>query len=232
MTVDPSPGPLAGATAALLRWLSRAGVPARVGLPTEHTGTPAQACVWPLAVLPEQGLRPAMGREPLRLRVRHLLVADGAPGPATDHALDRVLDAAARDGDFPLVVEPIEAELWAALGITPRPALQADMRAHIVRISEPAPRVRSPLRIEGAPMRTLHGKLVGPEGVPLVGIQVRAAGNSATTYTDGAGRFELTGLLPGDSARLLLSGRGLHLQAEVATATAEPVVIHCDIQEV
>lgn len=220
-------GPIATATATLLGWLTEAGVPARIGLPD---GTPA-VYVWPLAVLPEQRLRTATGTEPLRLRIRHLVTVDG-PEPVASAPLDRVLEAAAEDGDFPLVVEPIDNDLWLALGLRPRLGLLVDMRAYVARTPRPVPRVRSALRMDHVPMRSMRGRVVGPGEVPLAGIRVQAAGTGTATYTDSSGHFALSGLVPGDRTRLLLSGKGLHLQAEVASATAEPVVISCDIEEV
>lgn len=218
--------PIAGATAELLSWLTRTGVNASVGLPD---GTSA-AYVWPLALLPEQTLRTVGGTEPLRLRVRHLVTVDSPAGDGVD-ALDRVLTGAAADPDFPLVIEPIPGDVWSALGLTPRLGLLVDVHAHVTRTRRIAPRVRSALRMDHVPMRSMRGRVVGPEGVPVAGIRVLAAGTGSATYTDSSGDFVLNGLLSTGTTRLLLSGRGLHLQAEVADSAVEPVVITCAIEE-
>src|SRR5262245_9858661 len=244
MSRDPRTGPIAGATAALLDWLTRAGVAARVSLPgtvgadapdkasTSKSTGPAQVLVWPLAVLPEQTLRTAGGREPLRMRVRHLIPVDG-PASAAGTPLDLVLGAAAEDGDFPLVIEPIPNDMWLALGVKPQLGLQVDMHVHVARTARVAPLVRAPLRMDHAPMRSMRGRVVGPEGVPLAGIRVQATSTGTTTYTDSGGHFVLAGLVSSEGGtRLLLSGRGLHLQAEVAATAEEPVVIQCHIEEV
>jgi hypothetical protein len=233
MSVDGGTGALAAATAALLDWLRHAGAPARV-VPPDDTVTPDGAaprdlCVWPLAFLPERRTAGGALPEPLRLRLRFLVTTGGTDLP---DVLDRVLLRAAVDGGFPLVIEPISADIWLALHARPRAGLLVDMP---VRVERPAPepvRVTSPLRVEHVPLRPFKGQVVGPGGTPLPGIRVEAVGSNAHTFTDPAGAFTFAGLPSGQQVQLLLSGKGLRLTTEVRVAGAEPVVIHCQTEEV
>jgi hypothetical protein len=227
VSVDSGAGPLAGATATLLDWLRRAGAPATVTPPTDADAT--GICVWPLAFLPERRTAGGAVPDPLRLRLRFLVTTGGTSLP---DVLDRVLLAAAVDGGFPLVIEPITAEIWLSLRARPRAGLLVDMP---VRVDRPAPepiRVTSPLRVEHVPLQPLRGQVVGPGGTPLPGIRVEAVGSNAHTFTDPAGAFAFAGLPSGQQVRLLLSGKGLRLTAEVSVAGSEPVVIHCQTEEV
>lgn len=231
-------GPIATATAELLGWLARAGVPARLAAPA-GVEPPAEVgaapepylCVWPLSLLPEQPTRGGATLEPLRLRVRYVLTATAG---ADDLArlLDRVLTAAAADPEFPLVIAPIADATWESLRALPRAALLADMPVRIDRPAPTVPRVRSALRLQDVALAPLTGQVVGPHGVALPGIRIEVAGTGVHTFTDARGGFWFAGLPADLPARLLLSGKGLHLSTEVAVIGPEPVVIHCETEEV
>lgn len=190
------------------------------------TPTPAEngVDVWPLELLAD-GASPD---GPIRLRVRHLIVPAG-PLPAAMAVLDRVVAAVAAEDRYRPVFEPLPAHLWAAAGIAPRPVLVLDVAVQVGRPVAAVPRVRGELAVHVVPVRAIHGRVVGPGAVPLPGITVTAGGRSART--DPRGEFTLPGQ-PGDrTVPLHLSGRGRHLRADVATQSAEPVVIHCDFEE-
>ena len=225
MTDEAVTGPITSALADLCSWL--AGVlgeatPVRASAPT---ATADGVDVWPLDLLAD-GASPD---GPLRLRVRHLVVPAG-PLPAAVAVLDRLLAAVATDDRYRPVFEPVPAHLWTAIGIAPRAALVLDVPVQVPRPAAAIPRVRGELSVNVVPVRAIRGRVVGPGAVPLPGITVTGAGRTART--DPRGEFTLPGL-PGErTVPLHLSGRGLHLRAEVAAHTAEPVVIHCDIEEV
>jgi hypothetical protein len=145
--------------------------------------------------------------------------------------LDPVLRAAAGDGDVSVVFEPVAVELWRALDLRPRAALLVDVPAQVDRATPRPPLVRGPLRLDGAPMRSLRGQVVGPGDVPLAGMRVEAPVVGASTYTDDGGRFAFGGLPAGDPARLVLVGRGRQFQAEVTADADAPVLIRCDFEE-
>jgi Carboxypeptidase regulatory-like domain len=242
---DPGPGPIAQSMTALAAWLSTVDTAVWVGDPGAPDA-PSGLCAWPIAVLPEQEVRATTVRQPMRLRVRYLLTAggaaDGGGGAGTDggastgaaelaRLLDPVLLAAAGGGAVNVVFEPVPVELWRALDLRPRAALLVDVPAQVDRATPRPPLVRGPLRLDGAPVRSLRGQVVGPGDVPLAGVRVEATSIGVSTYTDDGGRFAFGGLPAGDPARLVLAGRGRQFQAEVSTDADAPVLIRCDFEE-
>jgi len=225
---DDHSGPLATAASDLLNWLDRAGIPARQEFPPVNSDTEATVFVWPLALVPEPDLHTAAGRSPMRLRIRFLLcpVGSAIDLPAL---LDRILAAA--DGVRPaLIPEAIGPETWQALGVPARIAVLAEVPVQVGRVTPAVPRVRSELELREVPLRPLAGRVVGPGGVALAGVRVEAVGLGHTADTDRSGAFAFTALPAGQPVRLQITGRGLRYHAEV-TATAEPVVIQCPIEE-
>ena len=220
-------GPIAAALAALADRLSGAGAPVETVPPAG--ATTVRVCLWPLALLPEREGRGGAGSAPVRLRVRFLVTVDG-PAAAALSTMDRLLRTVAEPGGYPPVPEAVDPAVWRAFGIAPRPALLFDVPVRLDRHARTVPRVSGSLRVDGAPLRTLHGRVVGPGGVGLPGIQV-AAGD-AVTRTDPRGGFVLSGVA-GDTATVLqLAGKGLHMRAEVPAGSTDAVVVHCDIEEV
>jgi len=231
----PGGGPIATATAMLLDWLSTAGIQAGVAPPGTGGPDPAQVRAWPLALLPEQAVRVTTGRGPARLRVRYLLSvgpAEPAAGQELVELLDRILVASTGDGPVHVPIEPVTAEVWQAFGLVPRAGLYADVQTRVSRPAPPPSRVKAPLRLDSSALGQLHGRVVGPGDAPVPGVRVVAADGGATTYTDNRGQFAFAALPAGRPARLLLSGKGFDLVAEVATPAADPVVIHCEFEEV
>jgi len=221
----PSAGPITLALTDLCDWLAGVlgdGTPVRAAVPASATDG---VDVWPLELLADGGSPDG----PIRLRVRHLVVPAG-PLPDVVAVLDRIILAAAGDDRYRPVFEPVPGHIWSTTGVTPRPALVLDVPVQVTRPVATAPRVREELSVHLAPVHAIRGRVVGPGAVPLPGITVTGAGR--TTHTDPRGEFTLPGLPGNRAVPLHLSGRGLHLHAEVATPTAEPVVIHCNIEEV
>ncbi|MFC7243133.1 hypothetical protein ACFQO7_11665 [Catellatospora aurea] len=223
-------GPLARASALLLASLAEVDVAVRVEHPAAATGVQSGAfggpwvAVWPYAVLPET--LPARSGDPLRLRVRFLLHADGPEATAIE-ALDRILT-----GGVPyLLAEPVPDTLWTALGARLRVALLCEVAVHVTTAAPHIPRVTQPGRLDTVSLRRLTGRVQTPGGVALVGMRVSAADGTAASYTDTRGHFELP-VAADRPVRLSVAGRGLLLSAEVAAVSAEPVVITCEIQEV
>jgi hypothetical protein len=223
-------GPLARASSLLLASLAEADVAVRVEHPAATAGVQSGAfggpwlAVWPYAVLPEA--LPARPGDPLRLRVRFLLHADGPDSTAIE-ALDRVLLA----GVPYLLAEAVPDTLWAALGARLRAALLCEVAVQVANPAPRTPRVTQPNRLDTVALRRLSGRVQTPGGVALVGMRVSAEDGTTAAYTDTRGRFELP-VLADRPVRLAVSGRGLLLTAEVAAVSAEPVVITCEIQEV
>jgi len=200
-------GPIAAATASLLEWLAAT---AEVEVRTATPRAPVEdgLSVWPLALLPERELRNATKREPLRLRVRHLLTGDV-------DALDRVLAAAVAAGSPSIHLDPPSDQAWLALGAAPRPALLIDMPARVARPTPTVPLVRSPLRVDTAPPVAARGRVEASGGIAMAGVRVEVVSTGAWTYTDRAGRFAFAAVPEESPVRLAVQGRGRRLVAEI-----------------
>jgi hypothetical protein len=226
MSTTPA-GPVAAATDTLLSCLTGAGVTVVVGPPVDAADArtaKAEVAVWPLALLPE----PAAPVAGLGFRVRYLVTAADPDRSAV--GLDRALVALAGEGTLHPVPEPVPVGVWAALRVRPRVALQVDVAARVARPAPVPVRVSQPLRVVGAAMHTLRGQVLGPGAVPVPDVVVRAVGVDADTRTDHKGQFALAGLPA--RARLVVSGKGLHATADVAADADQPIVVHCEFQEV
>jgi hypothetical protein len=242
MSDHPATGPIAAATARLVSWLTQhaAGTAVHVGPPKDTDAGPVELTVWPLALLPEPGARSTVGRQrdPFRLQVRHLVTA-GGPAGSSAAALDRVLVAAVETGEAALtvVLEPLPPHTWLALRALPRAALLIDVPAQIARPLPRVPVVRRPLRVQSTPLRPLHGRVVGPGDMPLAGIRVEVVATGTSTYTDATGSFDFAALPADQPTRLRLRGKDRPLLAELdapitSGSVTDPVIIHCDLEEV
>ncbi|MFD6260797.1 carboxypeptidase-like regulatory domain-containing protein [Micromonospora chalcea] len=212
-------GAIEAAVADVASWLTgAAGEPVPVGPPRDDPD--GGLTLWPLELRPaRQTATGGAAREPYRFVVR-LLVAGG--GPAALAALDRVLAAATTAGRPELVLATGDPALWRALGVAPRPALLLDVPARIDRPAPIAPPVRHPLRLRQLGMRTLDGRVVGPQDQPLAAVRVELVGSAQATETDAAGRFRLAGVphdpdSPDAPVRIRLIGAG-----RVHTAELDP----------
>lgn len=165
-------------------------------------------------------------REPYRFTVRHLLCVTG---PAGLPRLDRVLTAATSDGSYPVVLEAGDPPLWTAFGTAPRPALLIDVAAQVDHPTPAAPPVLQPLRLRQLDVRSLGGRVVGPQEQPLAAMRVELPATGSATRTDTEGRFLIVGV-PHDPehpspVRLRLTGRGLVLTADVDPAEDDIVIV-------
>jgi len=221
-------GPMGLALAGLAGWLANAagtGTPVVTALP--DGGRTARICLWPLALLPEHDGRGGAGPAPLRLRARFAVIPEG-PAEAAASIVDSLLSAVALPGGYQPVPEPVDPALWRALGVAPRPALLFDVP---LRVDRPAPVAAPParqLRVDGGPLRRVHGRVVGPGGIGLPGMQVSAG--DAVTRTDPHGYFVLT-TVAAPVTTLQLAGRGRYLRVEIPAGSTDAVVVHCDIEE-
>jgi hypothetical protein len=222
--------PTADALADLRAWLVRAVGPdtaVDIGPPDPERGT--RLCLWPLALLADQGTRGGYGHRTLGLRARHAVTADGPVGAAL-WLLDRVLIALAGEDRYQLVLEPVPASLWGSR--LPRPAVLIDVPVHVAVTARGTPRATGGLGLDGGRLRVIVGRVVGPGDLALAGMTVLSASTGTSVLTDARGGFTLPGEPVGRTVALHLAGRGLHLQVEVGAAATEPVIVRFPIEHV
>ena len=215
----PIEGLVAQATQVVLTALTDAGLPARLGLPPDEAGDRGDELhVWPLALVPDPVTAP--GPDVLRLRVHYLITSDGSPAALA--LIDRALLVATADEHLGLVPDPLPAQAWAALRVRPRVAVVVEVPVHVRRPSERVVRVRGPLRVDGVPLGTLRGRVVGPGAIPVPGAVVRMPDIGVTARTDRDGAFALDGVPAAGQVRLLVSARGAQRWVDVPAHSPDP----------
>jgi hypothetical protein len=175
-----APGPTALALAGLCSWLAQiVGCDELVEVAAPDAQRRERLCVWPVALLVDQGNRGGSRREPLRLRARYIVSAEGPIEAAID-MFDRVLVAVASQERYQLVPEPVSTTSWGSEGL-PRPSVFIDVP---VQIEVPAPvvsRVCSELRFDGVSVRAIHGRVLGPRNTRSgAGFAVPATSSSSS----------------------------------------------------
>ena len=219
----------------LRTWLgSIAGnVPVVAGPPTDDAGEPAITAhllaLEPTAPLTRGGYRPAS----TVVRLRYLVCASAADPTEALRLLDPVvtaaLDLATIDGHrVEADLEPLPPETWSALGARMRPSLTLRVDAVHARVPERRPLVRQPLTLQGGVVRSLTGRLLGPDDVPLPGAEVSVMATGATDRTSNAGTFSFGAVPSGGSVRLAVRAKGRMFIADVDPADGDPVVVRCN----
>lgn len=225
---------LTGADKRLRSWIGPVAgdVPVSFGVPADG-GEDASITAYLIGLEPTTKLggdshRPA----PVVVRLRYLVCAD-APDPRRAlELLDSVLEAALDAAGLEVDLTPMPVETWLALGVRPRPAFTVRLSAQHAREAEKTPVVRVPLRLTGATIRSLTGRLLGPGDVALAGSEVTLAATGATSRTSPSGAFVFRTVPAGPGPiRLAVRAKGRAFTVEVDPAEAEPVVVRCDLSE-
>jgi hypothetical protein len=158
-------------------------------------------------------------------------VSTWAGEPQTAHRLlgDLVLSAMQQE-DFEVRLSPLPAELWLALGATPRPSFVLQVPVRQPRPEVTAPPVRAPLIVRGVALARLAGVVLGPGGLPVAAAHVEIPSAGVGTWTDEGGRFFFPGVPAEPATKLVrVSARGRQLDVEIAQPKEDvPVVIHFD----
>jgi hypothetical protein len=201
----------------------------------DHDGAPV--ALYALGVEPQVELRNDLHHPaPATVWLRYLLCGGSPHTPEVlgvlDAVLARLFDPGSGDrGGLDLELEPSVEPLgtWSALGVPPRPAIVLRVRCRFERASRDVAPVLAPLRVEGGPVHSLRGRLVGPGEIPIVGAEVGLPATGARSRTDGSGAFTLPSVPPGPlSLTVRAKGREFLVAVE---APEQPLVIHCDPTE-
>ena len=165
-------------------------------------------------------------RAPLQLALRYLVTA-WARDPAAEHRLLGALVAAAmQEEGFEVLLTPLPAEAWRALGAAPRPSFLLQVPVRQVLPEPVAPRVRGPLVMQGVGLVPLDGVVLGPGDVPVAGARVEVPAAGAVAETDPDGRFRFPAL-PAEPVQKLVRvrARGRQLDVEIAQPEAAGSVV-------
>jgi hypothetical protein len=179
-------------------------------------------------------------KPPLQLSLRYLISVGGHDVGRAHRELWRLLvDAVVRSesDDWSVERDPPTLEVWRALGVAPRPSflLRVQVR-HEWEQAPPARRVTQRV-IEGGPLRSLAGVVVGPGATPLGGVMVDLPSLGQSVETDPKGRFVFPSVPGGEyrPTKLVVRAKGEARDFEVpgdADAGAKPLVIEFKFTEV
>jgi hypothetical protein len=208
MTVElPAAGPNSPGLGDQLRKLGEQ-ITALVGL-AYVIGEPADDDEQPCVVLEvirfvSQPYRVEMNQ--MRVSAEVLVSARGGDHGAAADAVVRVLLGLLADGNRSLLAGQPDADVWAALRRTARPAFMVALPVSLPIVQQKAPLVRYPLKINDLGVRRAVGRVMAADGTPLPGATIRPSPDGAPVTTDRAGRWALS--LPNVFVHLEVSARG------------------------
>lgn len=118
------------------------------------------------------------------------LVTTWSKQPEQAHALlGRLFQAALYDSKFQVEAEPLPAECWQALKLSPRPSFFICYILTLIRQHKPAPPVTQAPGLAAVPLISLYGVLTGPHGHPLAKTRIELPQFKRSAVTDRDGRF-------------------------------------------
>jgi hypothetical protein len=170
-----------------------------------------------------------VGRQSSKQVALRYLVTTWAAEEEQAHALlGKLLIGAMEKREYELSLEELPETLWVALGIAPRPALTLRVPYSIGKQERVIKLVRGPLVVQGAPVRSLHGIVLGPDDIPIAGASVELPALQLRGSTDTRGRFFFA-TVPGESQsfQLIVKARGYRqiVTVEQSTSEKEPLAI-------
>jgi hypothetical protein len=163
-----------------------------------------------------------------QIALRYLVTAWAAEEEQAHALLGKLLIAAIEKREYELSLEELPMTLWTALGIAPRPALML-LAPYVIEQPERVVKlVRGPLVVQGVPVRSLHGIVLGPGEIPIAGAGVELPALQLRSSTDSRGRFSFA-TVPGGAQnfQLIVKARGYRqiVTVEQSTSEKEPLAI-------
>jgi hypothetical protein len=163
-----------------------------------------------------------------QVALRYLITTWAAQEEQAHAQLGKLMVAAMEKRQYELCLEELPATLWAALGMVPRPVLTLWVPYSIEQQERVIKLVRGPLVVQGAPVRSLHGIVLGPGDIPIMGASVELPALQLRNSTDTRGRFFFA-TVPGESQsfQLIVKARGYRQSVivEQSLSEKEPLAI-------
>lgn len=139
----------------------------------------------------------ATSRPPLRL-VLCYLVTTHADSPENAHRLlGDLAFAALEESELEVELSPVPIEIWAALGVPPRPAFRLRVSLERERPVPAIPRVRMPLTTRAVPAVPLFGRVLGPGDFPIPNALVELPSLGLSVRSDARGVFRFASVPSG-----------------------------------
>lgn len=157
-----------------------------------------------------------------RIALRYLVTAWAAEEERAHALLGKLVFAAMEKREYEVNLEELPVTLWVALGIAPRPALTLWVPCTLEQQERAVKLVRGPLVVHGAPVRSLHGIVLGPGDIPVAGADIELPALQLRGRTDTRGKFFFA-TVPGESQhfQVVVKARGFQQSVVVEQSTAE-----------
>jgi hypothetical protein len=213
----------------LKRWIESIVDGVAVSLSAPEAQTSGQGIGLYLLDLMQSSPISTMKPPPLQLTFRYLVTTWSERPEDAHEILSRLFFAAMENKDFEVERNPPSIEIWRAFGVNPRPAFL--LRAPLLqeRPRTPAKLVREPVRVDVMISRVaFHGKIVGPEDIPISHCLVEVPALGLSTSSDREGRFNFPGLPSLGKTHFLIKARGQQLSVDSEQSfpdRATPMVI-------
>jgi hypothetical protein len=159
-----------------------------------------------LSIAPVPAARGAK-RPPLELALYYLVTTIAADEAEAHRWLGALAFDAMEVREWTISSEPLDAEVFRAFGVAPRPALVVRVPLRLERNDAEAPLVRRPLVLRTASTTDLAGIVTGPDDIPIANATLEIPELQLRTRTDDRGTFRFAQIPASSSIELVVRAK-------------------------
>lgn len=166
-----------------------------------------------------------------RIALRYVITTWAKTEEEAHALLGKLVFAALEKREYELTLAELPTTLWTAFGMVPRPALTLWVPCSMEQPAQTIKLVHGPLVVQGAPVRSLHGVVLGPGDMPIMGAGVELPALQLRGQTDARGRFAFATVPSGlQDLQVVVKAKGRRQHVTVAQSTSdkEPLTIRFD----
>ena len=169
-------------------------------------------------------------KPPLKLTLRYLLTLQ-APDPQDAHRLlAGLVFSAMEQTEWTLEPGSLPASTWQELGAPLQPSIVLNVPLLQERPAPHVGRVRVPMVLRTASLRSITGTVLGPGDFPVMGAWVELPSLGRAVLTDHQGRFRLPSIPTRPApASMRIRAKGVETSVDLSALPSsgdEPLVIH------
>jgi hypothetical protein len=150
-------------------------------------------------------------RAPLQLNLKYMITSWSDKPEDAHQALVELMFSALENSEFQVDRDPMPMTAWTAFGAAPRPHFLVSVPLRQERPEPQTKLVRQPLKLNASPVIGFHGRVAGPEDIPVSNCRVEMPALNLSTNTDRHGRFYFAAVPAEGTKQLLLQARGREL---------------------
>ncbi len=142
--------------------------------------------------------------------------------------LGELVFAAMKNEEFGVEFDPALTDIWRAFGAPPRPAFLLDIPLRLESPLPKVPTVREGVTVEGSAAVAIHGLVMGPNSIPIMGARVEYPFLNLSTQSDSHGRFyfSVVPAKPAPEFKVTAKGKVLTIRADEKSLSGEALLIH------